>query len=154
MNRRLRKVQVSFIFHFIFLENDWAQSVQSYLTRQVYVIIRPVGAGGAMAPPDLGRSVNPISARGGRLRPPNYNQHPQIFRHSYGKFFTYVTKTRPNLRTYSRKPGNYNDTIIFEIGIMKKSSPLNLKFTFFATVKTKITLLLSVTHFILSRKKS
>ena len=41
---------------------------------------------------------------------------------------------------HSRKPGNYNCTIIFEIDIMKKSSPLNLKFTFFATVKTKITL--------------
>ena len=55
-------------------------------------------------------------------------------------FFTYVTKTRANLSTYSRKPGNYNGTIIFEIDIMKKSFPLNLKFTFFATVKTKKTL--------------
>ena len=41
-------------------------------------------------------------------------------------FFTQVTKTRPNLSTYSRKPGNYNGTIIFEIDIMKKSSPINL----------------------------
>ena len=47
-----------------------------------------------------------------------------------GKFFTYVTKTRANLSTHSRKPGNYNDTIIFEIDIMKKSSPINLEFTF------------------------
>ena len=31
----------------------------------------PVGAGGAMAPPDFSRSVNPISTRGGRLCPPN-----------------------------------------------------------------------------------
>ena len=33
-------------------------------------MLRPVipgGAGGAMAPPDFGRSVNPISAMGGRL---------------------------------------------------------------------------------------
>ena len=30
----------------------------------------PGGAGGAMAPPDFGRSVNPISIRGDRLYPP------------------------------------------------------------------------------------
>jgi hypothetical protein len=32
-----------------------------------------------MAPPDFGRSVNPISTRGDRLGPPNYYGHPQIF---------------------------------------------------------------------------
>ena len=42
------------------------------------------------------------------------------------KSFTYVTKTRANLTTYSRKPGNYNGTISFEIDIMKNSSPINL----------------------------
>ena len=42
-----------------------------------------------------------------------------------GKFFTYVTKTNVNLSTYSRKQRNYNDTINFEIDIMKKSSPIN-----------------------------
>lgn len=42
------------------------------------------------------------------------------------KFLTYVTKTRPNLATYSRKLGNYNGTIIFEIDIMKNLSPINL----------------------------
>ena len=41
------------------------------------------------------------------------------------KFFTYVTKTRANLSTYSRKPGNYNGTINFEIDIMKMASPIN-----------------------------
>ena len=69
---------------------------------------------------------------------------------SVGKCFTYVTKTIANLTTYSRKPGDYNGTIIFEIDIMKNSSPLNLKFTFFATVKTKITLLFCWTHSTLS----
>jgi len=44
---------------------------------------------------------------------------------SSSKFFTYVTKTYPNLPTYSRKLGNYNGTIIFDIDIMKKSSPIN-----------------------------
>ena len=67
-----------------------------------------------------------------------------------GKFFMYVTKTIANLTTYSRKPGDYNGTIIFEIDIMKNSSPLNLKFTFFATIKTKITLLFCWTHSTLS----
>ena len=38
-----------------------------------------------------------------------------------GKFFTYVTKTCPNLTTYSRKPGIYNGSIMFEVDIMKKS---------------------------------
>ena len=41
------------------------------------------------------------------------------------KCFTYVTKTFANLTTYSRKPENYNGTIIFEIDIMKNSSPIN-----------------------------
>ena len=43
------------------------------------------------------------------------------------KCFTYVTKTIANLTTYRRKLGDYNGTIIFEIDIMKNSSPLNLK---------------------------
>ena len=37
------------------------------------------------------------------------------------KFFTFVTKTGPNLPTYRRKSEIYNGTIIFEIDIMKKS---------------------------------
>ena len=53
------------------------------------------------------------------------------------KCFTCVTKTIANLTTYSRKPGDYNGTIIFEIDIMKNSSPLNLIFTFFAMSKPK-----------------
>ena len=36
----------------------------------------PGGAGGAMAPPDFGRSVNPISTKGGRLCPPNNTGTP------------------------------------------------------------------------------
>ena len=35
-------------------------------------------------------------------------------------------KTHANLITYSRKPENSNGTIIFEIDIMKNSSPINL----------------------------
>ena len=40
--------------------------------------------------------------------------------------FTYVTKTCANLTTHSRKPENYNGTIVFEIDIMKNLSPINL----------------------------
>ena len=43
--------------------------------------LRPVvpgGAGGAMAPPDFGRSVNPISTKGGRLCPPNNTGTPEF----------------------------------------------------------------------------
>ena len=39
----------------------------------------PVCAGCAMAHPDFGRSVNPISNRGDRLCPPNYKWHTRIF---------------------------------------------------------------------------
>ena len=45
---------------------------------------RPVGAGGIMAPPDFGRSVNPNSRGGGILCPPNYYLTSRIFRPSYG----------------------------------------------------------------------
>ena len=45
---------------------------------------------------------------------------------SLSKCFTYVTKTCANLTKYSRKPENYNGTIIFKIDIMKNSSPINL----------------------------
>ena len=38
----------------------------------------------AMAHPDFGRSVNPISTGGDRLCPPNYYWHPRIFRPSDG----------------------------------------------------------------------
>ena len=44
---------------------------------------------------------------------------------SFSKCFTYVFKTLAHLSTYSRKPGNYNGAISFEIDIMKKSSPIN-----------------------------
>ena len=54
----------------------------------------------------------------------------------------YVAKTITNSITYSRKLG----TIMFEFDIMKNLSPLNLKFTLFDTVKTKILLLFCWTH--------
>ena len=44
----------------------------------------PGCAGCAMAHPDFGRSVNPISTRGDRLCPPNYYWHTRIFRPSDG----------------------------------------------------------------------
>ena len=47
----------------------------------IIVAIRPVvpgGAGDAMAPPDFGRLVNPISTKGGRLCPPNNTGTPEF----------------------------------------------------------------------------
>ena len=64
-------------------------------------------------------------------------EHVNLIMKYISKCFTYVTKTIANSTTYSRKPGDYNGTIIFEFDIMKNSSPLNLKFIFFATLKTK-----------------
>ena len=37
---------------------------------------RPWGCQGCQAPPDFGRSVNPISTKGGRLCPPNNTGTP------------------------------------------------------------------------------
>ena len=54
------------------VDNDLAK--QKALLLKVNMNYRPVvpgGAGGAMAPPDFGRSVNPISTKGGTLCPPN-----------------------------------------------------------------------------------
>ena len=54
-----------------------------------YRPVVPGCAGCAMAHPDFGRSVNPISTRGGdRLCPPNYYWHTQIFRPSDGPAVT------------------------------------------------------------------
>ena len=39
---------------------------------------RGVARGGARAPPEFGRSVNPIQTRGGRLCPSHYFQPPRI----------------------------------------------------------------------------
>ena len=38
----------------------------------------PGGAGGAKAPPNFGRSVNPISTKWGRLCPPNNTGTPEF----------------------------------------------------------------------------
>ena len=81
---------------------------------------------------------------------PKSNQQSHINSAPEAKCFTYVTKTIVNSTTYSRKPGDYNGTIIFEFDIMKNSSPLNFESTFFATVKTKITLFFCWTHSTLS----
>ena len=75
--------------------------------------------------------------------------------HTLSKCFTYVTKTIENLlpHTYSRELGDYNCTIIFEIDIMKNSSPLILKFTFCTNehwTTDKITILFCWTHSTLS----
>ena len=53
-------------------------------TPQILRYYRPVDPGCAMAHPDFGRSVNPISTRGDRLCPPNYYWHTRIFRPSDG----------------------------------------------------------------------
>ena len=53
------------------------------------------------------------------------------------KFFTYVTKIHPHLSKYSKKAGNCNGAIVFEIDIMKKSYPVNSKFTSLPLSKPK-----------------
>ena len=40
--------------------------------------VAPRGAGGAMAPPKFGRSVNPSSTQGGRLCPPSNTGIPRF----------------------------------------------------------------------------
>ena len=60
-------------------------------------LVVPGCAGCAMAHPDFGRSVNPISTRGNRLCPPNYYWHTQIFRTSDGPDVTLLTLFPPYL---------------------------------------------------------
>ena len=59
----------------------WARSSFTKLCSRPVV---PGCAGCAIAHPDFGRSVNPISTRGDRLCPPNYYWHILIFRPSDG----------------------------------------------------------------------
>ena len=59
-------------------------------------------------------------------RPPCSVVGEEAVCHAIHKCFTYVTKTIANLTTYSKKTGDYNGTIIFEIDTIKKSSPINL----------------------------
>ena len=54
-----------------------------------------------------------------------------------GKFFTYVTKPRPNLSTQSRKPGDYYGTTIFVISFVKtslQSIKIFVKLEFFTNI--------------------
>ena len=51
--------------------------------------------------------------------------------------FSNHNRTCPNLATYTRKPGNNNGTFIFDIDIIKKSYPVNLKFTSLPLSKPK-----------------
>ena len=60
-----------------------------------YRPVVPGCAGCAMAHPDFGRSVKPISTRGDRLCPPNYYWHTRIFRPSDGPALTLERKQPP-----------------------------------------------------------
>ena len=58
------------------------ESANFYAHHYIYRPVVPRCAGCAMAHPNFGRSVNPISTRGDRLCPPNYYWHTRIFRPS------------------------------------------------------------------------
>ena len=64
-----------------------------------------------------------------------------------GKFFTYVTKTRANLTTYSRRLENYNGTNIFEIDNHEKVLPNQLKSLSNLNINVLITLFVIVSAF-------
>ena len=51
---------------------------ESSLMDQTSGVARGGGAEGARAPPEFGRSVNPIQTRGARLYPSHYCQPPRI----------------------------------------------------------------------------
>ena len=69
-------------------------------TTRYFYICRPVvpgGAGGAMAPPDFVRSVNPISTKGARLCPPDNTGTPQFSDLPTVLICTFIT---PNFKLY------------------------------------------------------
>ena len=55
-----------------------------------------------IAPPDFGESVNPISTRKGKLYPPYYYWHSEIFRLSYGPDM-YANENFPTINKYFPK---------------------------------------------------
>ena len=69
----------------------------------------PGGVGGTMAPPDLGKSVNPISTKGDRLCPPNntgpqgFSDLPTALETSPRKSPTRMRKLLSNVAPYMRK---------------------------------------------------
>ena len=63
----------------------------------------------AMAPTDLGRSVNPISTRRGRLCPPHQYCHPWIFRPSYSPAIDSQKIILPRLNCEWTKINQYSD---------------------------------------------
>ena len=56
------------------------------MDKKSFKSVVPGDAGDAMAPPDFGKSVSPISTRGGggQIMPTKNNGIPQIFSPSYG----------------------------------------------------------------------
>ena len=76
-------IWVEYKFHSDFRPINWVQWISLKFWLQPHPkekVLRPVVPGCAMAHPDFGRSVNPISTRGDRLCPPNYYWHTRIFR--------------------------------------------------------------------------
>ena len=98
MNLSQKKLKIEKSEVFIWDQGFWL-TVLSVTSR------RPVGAGGAMAPPDFGRSVNPISTRRSRFCPPHYHWYPRIFRLSYVHWVSGgVSRTRVNfLKSFAQK---------------------------------------------------
>ena len=73
-------------------ESLWPQVFNSNAMTSFDRPVVPGCAGCAMAHPDFGRSVSPISTKGDRLCPPNYNWHSRIFRPSKGPVITGLIK--------------------------------------------------------------
>ena len=74
------------------------------------------------------------------------------------KFYTYVTKTCPNSSTYSRKLGNHNGIVIFEVDV-KKSPAQWIQNSHFCNcqiqkVTSFLVLLLSVTFSVNKNKQN
>ena len=78
------KILIFKILYFLKLGLIFVGSVHNFGRSDDRRPVVPGCAGCAMAHPDFGRSVNPISTRGDRLCPPNYYWHTRIFRPSDG----------------------------------------------------------------------
>ena len=73
----------------------------------LYRLVRAMAVVGAIAPPDFGRSFNPISTKGNRLCPPNYYWHTQIFRPSDGPaMYVFLGTARVAVKNTSVKDKN------------------------------------------------
>ena len=102
LNTTLFFVVKLFFYIWCFTKHTFLNSMSFFIlcfwNRAIHRPVVPGCAGCAMAHPNFGRSVNPISTRADRLCPPNYYWHTRIFRPSDGPALSYVVPVKSKVK--------------------------------------------------------